>query len=55
MGEFLYGKFLDEEVENLQEVLTAHGAIGLLSAFEIWLRSKGHVRDEKKEESSKED
>ena len=43
MGEYLYQKFLDEEVENLQEVLLHSGVQGLLSAFENWLDINGHL------------
>lgn len=46
MGESLYQKFLDEEVEDLQKVILLHGINGLLFEFENWLRAKGYLINE---------
>ena len=45
MGEILYQKFLDEQVENLQEVLLHHGINGILYEFEMWLDRNGRLKD----------
>jgi hypothetical protein len=37
MGDCLYQKFLDENIKDLQVVLTTIGVYGLLQNFEVWL------------------
>jgi len=45
MGEeYLYQKWLDETVEDLQRLLVARGVEGILYAFEFWLEKNGHLK-----------
>ena len=41
MGPSLWGTFIDQRVDNLQEVLLTVGVNGLLQEFEDWLTSYG--------------
>jgi len=49
MDTALWQEWLDEQIENLQEAVIAHGVVGLLSDFEFWLKSKGYIKSEKGE------
>ena len=45
MGESLYQKWLDEEVEDVQGAFLLWGLGGMLSEFESWLRRNGYVKE----------
>jgi hypothetical protein len=44
MGEVLWRKFVDECIENMQEVLITVGVNGLLSEYDQWLESNGYIK-----------
>ena len=46
MGESLYRKWLEEEVEDLQEAILHNGIDGLLFEFERWLKDKKYIVEE---------
>ena len=46
MGEILWMKFMDECVENLQEVLLTVGVNGLLCEYDRWMESEGYIKCE---------
>lgn len=44
MGEeYLYQKWLKENVKNLQSILVSRGVEGILCAFELWLEGNGYL------------
>jgi len=43
MGEILWMKFVDECVENLQEVLLTVGVNGLLAEYDRWMEAEGYI------------
>ena len=43
MGDVLWMNFLDERVDDLQEVLLTVGVNGLLSEFEHWMLAEGYI------------
>lgn len=40
MDKDLVGEFMDEEIEDINKVLTLWGVYGLLKSFENWLKRK---------------
>ena len=47
MGEYLYQKYLEERVDDLQIVILHHGIEGLLSDFEDWLDVNRYLKKDK--------
>ena len=45
MDEYLYEKWLNEEVEDAQLALAMYGIRGFLANFESWLEREGHIDD----------
>lgn len=43
MGEILWMRFVDEQIDNLQEVLLTVGINGLLSEYDAWLEAEGYI------------
>ena len=46
MGELLFQKWMEEEIENIQVALIMDGVNGLLHAFEFWLGRNGYLKEE---------
>ena len=44
MGESLFDKFIDEEVENMQTAILYHGVAGILLQYEQWLVRNGYLK-----------
>ena len=44
MGEWLFDKWLEEEVEDVSVALALDGVRGLLINFESWLDRNNHLR-----------
>lgn len=47
MGELLYNKWLDEEIEDLPKALLLYGVVGILDEFKTWLKRNGYIKDGK--------
>jgi hypothetical protein len=45
MGEILWMKFLEEEIEDLQIVILTIGINGLLRCFEDWLKDNDYLKE----------
>ena len=45
MGEILWMKFLEEEIQDLQIVVLTIGINGVLEAFEYWLNRNGYIKE----------
>ena len=43
MGEWLFDKWLDEEVKDIQLALLLYGIRGLLQEYELWLGRNKHI------------
>lgn len=43
MGEYLFDKWLDEEVPDMNVALVNVGVRGILIEFESWLERNGHL------------
>ena len=48
MGDFLYRRWLEEEVVDLQKAILYGGINGLLFEFERWLEEKGYLKEKTK-------
>jgi hypothetical protein len=46
MGEILWMKFVDECVENMQEVLMTVGVNGLLAEYDRWMEAELYIKCE---------
>lgn len=46
MGEFLFQKWLEECVSDLQMLILHHGVEGALMGFEQWLVTNGCLKNE---------
>jgi len=44
MSNFLYNKWLDENITDLPDFLLRHGVEGLLTAFERWLKANRNLQ-----------
>ena len=44
MGEYLYKKFLENEIGELDTFITKVGMLRLLAEFEIWLERNEHLK-----------
>ena len=48
MGQALWQKWLEEEVDDVQTALLMDGVAGLLSSFESWLYCNNLLKEEPK-------
>ena len=43
MGESLYDKWLEEEVEDINKAVLLYGIVGILERFEEWLECNDYL------------
>jgi len=44
MGEYLFSKFIEERIEDIQLALIVDGIYGILRAFEDWLQEREYLK-----------
>jgi hypothetical protein len=45
MGEDLFNKWLEEEVEDIHTALLMYGIVGILENFENWLKCNNYIKE----------